>query len=150
MEEFDMIKSIVDFGKSVFDKIFGSKEKLTKKEVEEIIEKALKSNHLNATEKIKEKVILILQENQEVEYFADGSFSIKSNGADKDRLLHEFIKILISMMQSQYTKLSPIPNFQIEEKKQEKLLPNINTKPDEELSLKERISRIKEKHKNLY
>lgn len=135
-ETFDLIKSVLDAGKSVVDNLFT--KKLTKEDVEAIIAK----HHVNQPS-IREKFFVVISENQELVYNEKGELYIKNNNTDKMYLQQLFLQMLLKQMENQ--KEVEWEDAEIVE--DTKL---IEPPQDTKLNELELIKKIREKHKSLY
>lgn len=130
--ELDFTKALFEAGKILFNNLFT--KKLTKEDIESLI-----SKHNFGSNNMSEKIVLVINENQELIHSENGTFQIKPSNIDKSLLQELFIKMLLDSMQNP-NKVNDIEweevPIQIEETVK---------KADTEL-----IDKIKEKHKKLY
>jgi hypothetical protein len=135
-EQFGLLKLIVGMGKSLIDNLFA--KKLTKEDVEAIIAK----HHINQTV-IKEKIFVVINENQELMYNERGELYIKNSGLDKMKFQQDFLQLLLQKVQTEEEEVI----WTDAEVESDNNIKALNPPLDKDLMM---IEEIKQKHKKLY
>jgi hypothetical protein len=130
--EFDFTKAIFETGKILFNNLFT--KKLTKEDIENII-----SKHKFGNSNISEKIIVVINENQELIYSENGEFQIKPLNIEKSILQELFIKMLIDNVKE--------PNEITDIEWEELPIPIEKIRQNKDVEL---IDKVKQKHKDLY
>lgn len=129
--ELDFTKAIFETGKILFNNLFT--KKLTKEDIENII-----SKHNFGIPNISEKIIIVINENQEIIFSENGAFQIKPSNLDKSILQELFIKMLLDNVQKP-NKTDDIEWKEVPVLTESKLSKDVDI-----------IDKIKQKHKDLY
>jgi hypothetical protein len=133
---FELIKSVIEAGKSIIDNLF------TKKLTQEDVESIIAEHHVNQPV-IREKFFVVIKENQELTYNEkNGELSIKNTNVDKIQFQQLFLEKLIQQM---YPPQKDI--WTPAELVEPQVVPS---EANIELDILERIARVKEKHRRLY
>lgn len=109
-ETIDIATGIIGLGKTLFELASDDKKKYSKEDVEKLVLEYLTKYNLGQKEMIKEKIILVLSENQELSFDKDGSMQILTKQSNPKELQSKFLKKFVDDVQgAEDIKWEPSP-----------------------------------------